>query len=90
MIWKFANTVLTGYSLYVLETTKYVKGFCLPSNIREDQPCSTRLIRKVKTHCQEFYKKNPRFAGRTFLRLLSDEISKIKNTQKFINSIRLY
>lgn len=76
MKWKFANTVLTGHSFYVLETTKYVKGFCLQSNIQEDQPCSMRQIRKVKTHCLECYKKTPRFAGRTFLRLLSDEYQK--------------
>lgn len=46
MIWKFANTVLIGYSLYVLETTKYVTGFCLPSNVQEDQPC--RLVVRDK------------------------------------------
>lgn len=46
MIWKFANTVLTGHSFYVLETTKYVKGFCLPSNIQEDHSC--RLVVRGK------------------------------------------
>lgn len=34
------------------------KGFCLPSNVQEDQPYSTRQIKKVKTPVQNFFGKN--------------------------------
>lgn len=36
--------ILTVYSLYVLETIKYLKWFCLPSNVQEDQPYSMTQI----------------------------------------------
>ncbi len=82
--------VLTVYSLYVLETVKYVKEFCLPNNSQDHRPYNTRQTLTIEAHRLELFKKKPSYVGRTFLRLLPDNISKINSPQKFYNAAKQY
>lgn len=50
--------ILTVYSLYVLETIKYLKGFCLPTMYKKISLIVRDKLKKSKLTVQNFFGKN--------------------------------
>lgn len=82
--------ILTVYSLYVLESIKYVKEHNNDSLFETSHQYNTRNKVIFDKHNLEFYKNKTNYMGKKFFTFLPNEIKREQNYNTFKQKLKLY